>query len=123
MQEIPLHTVMRITYDGWNPPREVCAHMARGPRTYTYAYAYAYMHTAHIRTHVHACTYHVCICMSTCHVHMFKCTYMPYARTPAALPPLCTRVCTNACNPILPQERFFLGPNPDELQEDGQHSL
>jgi len=22
-QEIPLHTVMRITYDGWNPPREV----------------------------------------------------------------------------------------------------
>jgi len=41
-QEIPLHTVMRITYDGWNPPRE---------------------------------------------------------------------------------ERFFLGPNPDELQEDGQKSL
>ena len=115
MQEIPLHTVMRITYDGWNPPREVCTHMARGPRTY------AYMHTAHIRTHVHACTYHICMHMSTCHV--FTCTYMPFARTPAALQPLCTRVCTHACNPILPQERFFLGPNPDELQEDGQHSL
>ena len=41
-QEIPLHTVMRISYDGWNPPRE---------------------------------------------------------------------------------ERFFLGPNPDKLQEDGQKKL
>ena len=41
-QEIPLHTVTRITYDGWNPPQE---------------------------------------------------------------------------------EKFFLGPNPDELQADGQKNL
>ena len=29
-QEIPLHTVMRITYDGWNPPREVCIYGSFG---------------------------------------------------------------------------------------------
>ena len=28
-QEIPLHTVMRITYDGWNPPREVRLFLGR----------------------------------------------------------------------------------------------
>ena len=58
--------------------------------------------------YTHACSpTHACL-QPYLHRSPVHARLQPFARMPATL---------------FTQERFFLGPNPDELQEDGQKSL